>query len=271
MVKEFGVGDMKEILKRIKMKELENKIEQYRNLIKDLDSFKENIDEIMSLNLDIWVTVANANELKLSPVVIKDSIEKTAGFEHYEVTLESSIPDIGKVRIGNKKGTVIFVDISKSTKFFEEETNYTGFVIFNSYISLVKTYVRLSGGEFLEHTGDGSMLFYEKNVISDYDNCQNLKEDYLKEYPLCMLFYIGYLLQNKAEKKNLLEIKKKNYSLVHIGADYGDVLDVNLGDMRKMISQTVWNAANNCKDAPRDFEKNVFDRFVKLPIKIGDE
>ena len=250
------------------MIQLENKIEQYKNLIRNIDSFEENINEIISLNLDIWVTVANANELKLSTVIIKDSIsiEKVAGYEHYKPVFESEIPDVGRVNIGNKKGTVIFVDISKSTYFFKEEKNYTGFVVFNSYISLVKTYVRLSGGEFLEHTGDGSMIFYEKDIISDYDNCQ-----YLIEHPLCMLFYIGYLLQNIAQNKNLLDIKKDNYSLVHIGADYGDVLDVNLGDMRKMISQTVWNAANNCKNAPRNFEKNnILDTFVKLPIKVGN-
>ena len=247
------------------MVQLENKIEQYKNLIRNIDSFEENINEIISLNLGIWVTIANANELKLSTIIIEDSIEKVAGYEHYKPVFESEIPDVGRVNIGNKKGTVIFVDISKSTYFFKEEKNYTGFVVFNSYVSLVKTYVRLSGGEFLEHTGDGSMIFYKRDIISDYD-------DYhlIIEHPLCILFYIGFLLQNEAEKKNLLEIKKENYSLVHIGADYGDVLDVNLGDMRKMISQTVWNAANNCKNAPRNFGKNNRE-FFKLPIKVSNE
>jgi len=104
-----------------------------------------------------------------------------------------------------------------------------------------------------------------------------------------MLFYIGYLLQNKAKEKQLIdyqcnyegldyqsgilgdpglvEYEEECYSLVHIGADYGDVLDVDLGDMRKMISQTVWNAANNYKEAPRTFKKDG-DGFIDLPIKI---
>ncbi len=160
---------------------------------------------------------------------------------------------------------MIVVGVSRCISVFKEKADYASFVIFNSYISLVKSYVRLSGGEFLEHTGDGSMIFYKKDIISDYNDCKNLIE-----HPLCVLFYIGYLLQNKAKEKGLLYFScdRKCYSLVHIGAAYGEVLDVNLGDMRKLISDVVWKAAYNCKYSNRYFVKNFLDMFEELPIKI---
>lgn len=248
------------------MEVLQENIENYKKKMKEinLEQFNNDIEDLVKLNLSIWKSIAEINNLTLNRVLIKEAMEITAGLEHmkYE-SLE--IPEIGPINISNSKGTVIFVDISKSTEFLENK-NYTGFVIFNSYINLVKTYVRLSGGEFLEHTGDGSMLFYENiNLISNYKQCK-----YLEKHPLCMLFYIGYLLQKNAKAQKLLDYKnylKECYSLVHIGASYGEVLDVNLGDMRKIISDTVWKAANNCKEAPRIFEKND-NVFIELPIKI---
>lgn len=245
---------------------LEKNIEKYKSLIKDLEGFKKNVKKIVNINLLIWISIAKMNDLKLNEVLIKEGFSDS--FEELKMR-KIEIPDIGKINMTNKKGTVIFTDISKSTEFLEKE-NYTGFVIFNSYISLIKTYVRLSGGEFLEHTGDGSMIFYEKNILNTYYNC-----NYLVNYPLCMIFCLGCLLQKEAKNNKLLDFnvhvngnKKEIYSLVHIGASYGDVLDVNLGDMRKIISDTVWKAANNCKKAPRTFEVDNEGIFLKLPIKI---
>jgi|GEM_PF-4355712 len=148
------------LLKKVKLK---RDIESYKNLIVNLDIFKKNIEKIVALNLDIWIKVANLNNLQLHRVLIKEAMETTVGLE--EAKVES-------INIGNKKGSIVFVDISKSTDFFIEKENYTGFVVFNSYISLVQSYVRLSGGEFLEHTGDGSMIFYESNIINSYNNCK---------------------------------------------------------------------------------------------------
>jgi hypothetical protein len=257
------------------MKTLQQSLEKYRNIIENinLEQFNDEIKNIVKLNLSIWKSIAEINNLTLNRVLIKEAMEITEGLEHFEYdSLE--VPDIGKINISNSKGTVIFVDISKSTKFLENK-NYTGFVIFNSYISLVKTYVRLSGGEFLEHTGDGSMIFYKNiDLIDNYERCKYLEE--IEENPLYMLFYIGYLLQINAENQDLLSYfcsDKNNgvkcYSLIHIGASYGKILDVNLGDMRKIISDTVWKAANNCKKAPRTFIKNAYNRsFIELPIEI---
>lgn len=266
------------------MKTLQQNIKKYKNQIENIDlkKFNNNIENLVELNLSIWKSIAEINNLTLNKVLIKEAMEITAGLEHMEYeSLE--IPEIGPINISNSKGTVIFADITKSTEFLEKK-NYTGFVIFNSYISLVKTYVRLSRGEFLEHTGDGSMIFYKNIDLIDNYRCKCLEE--IEKNPLYMLFYIGYLLQINAKENNLLDFsceknnnsvsgllteKKECYSLVHIGASYGEVLDVNLGDMRKIISDTVWKAANNCKckEAPRTFIKNAYNRFfIELPIKI---
>lgn len=281
MGKGFGVGKLKEILKRIEMIELENKINYYKNFIDDYSNFIENLENVVEINLDIWLKIAKLYKLPVRRVLIKEA------FESFGVGIEASleeisIPDIGKIDISNNRGTIIFVDISRSTDFFKEKTSYTSFVIFNSYISLIKSYVRLSGGEFLEHTGDGSMIFYESNIVSNY-NLFSKNENKLNKHPLDVLFYIGYLLQDKAKEKGILDfdcekysynkffdefLYEECYSLVHIGAAYGEVLDVNLGDMRKMISNTVWKAANYCKNAPRKFVKSYINYFKKLPIKI---
>ncbi len=275
MGKEYGVLNelknylMKDIESENKIIELENKINDYKSFINDYSKFIKNLESVVELNLDIWLKVARLYKLPVERVLIKEAFESLgAGIE---ASLEEiNIPDIGKIAISNSRGTVIFVDISMSTSFFEEKANYTSFVIFNSYISLVKSYVRLSGGEFLEHTGDGSMIFYNRNLIKDYNSGYKNRND-LKKHPLDIMFYIGYLLQNKAKEYGLLDFlcnDSECYSLVHIGAAYGEVLDVNLGDMRKLISDKVWEAANNCKDASRKIFKGYAYDFKELPIKI---
>ncbi len=276
MEKEFGVLNelknylMKDIESENKIIELENKINDYKSFINDYSKFIKNLESVVELNLDIWLKVARLYKLPVERVLIKEAFESLgAGIE---ASLEEiNIPDIGKIDISNSKGTVIFVDISRSTSFFEEKANYTSFVIFNSYISLVKSYVRLSGGEFLEHTGDGSMVFYNDDLISNYNSRNKKSKNELKKHPLDIMFYIGYLLQNKAKEYGLLDFlcdDSECYSLVHIGAAYGKVLDVNLGDMRKLISDKVWEAANNCKDAPKKIYKGYAYDFKELPIKI---
>jgi len=281
---EFGVDNILKLLEKInkekKMNELERQIDSYKMFINDYSKFIGNLESVIELNLDIWLKIAKLYELPVKRVLIKEAFESfETGIE--ETALEDiNIPEMGKINVSNNRGTVIFVDISRSTDFFEEKFNYTSFVIFNSYISLIKTYVRLSGGEFLEHTGDGSMIFYNDDFISNYNNGVK-SENKLKKHSLDIMFYIGYLLQNKSKEKGLLGYSCKKgyagilgnydrecYSLVHIGAAYGEVLDVNLGDMRKLISDVVWKAANNCKNSPRYFVKNFLDGFEKLPIKI---
>jgi len=58
-------------------------------------------------------------------------------------------------------------------------------------------------------------------------------------------------------------------ALVHIGAAYGEVLEVKLGNIRKLISKTVWDAAKRCKEADRIVEYDSY-YYYKLPIKVSD-
>jgi hypothetical protein len=174
------------------MKErLEENIERYNNLTQDIITFRDNIKTISELALDIFLDIAKISNLKIQPVYIQ--IQKVP--ERAETILKEakhSVPEIGEIKFFNTKGSIVFVDFTRSTSYFKERENYTGFVIFNAYILLVKTITRLTGGEFLEHTGDGAMIFYRN---------RNIIEDFLKQFrqnnicyfsetssPLCLYF-----------------------------------------------------------------------------------
>jgi len=102
-----------------------------------------------------------------------------------EVT-EINIPEFGKVKYeGTTKETVIFVDITRSSKYFEEERNYTGFVIFNAFILVVKKITEASEDEFLEHTGDGAFIFFlnkdwNSNLLPTYIWVPFMEKFYVK-------------------------------------------------------------------------------------------
>ncbi len=272
------------------IKEIERLVDEYQDLHnEDIETFVENQRKLAKTALDIFMKIAEISNLNLGTVVLESTRFKKA---IESILVESStyqplsIPEYGNVEISNTEGTVIFVDITKSTGYFREEENYTGFVIFNAYILLVKTITRLTGGEFLEHTGDGAMIFYEyEDMIEDYKNNHN--KDGICHFgestnPICLYFIVSEHLKNYAKEKDLLGFnreqignsKYKEPSLVHIGADYGEILEVNLGDMKKLISKTVWNAANRCKNADREveYEEEIFGgkTYHKLPIKILD-
>jgi hypothetical protein len=197
------------------------------------------------------------------------------------------VPEFGNFKASRAEGTVIFVDITGSTKYFQKEDgicyidNYTGFVIFNSYILLIKSITKVFGGEFLEHTGDGAMLFFEnKDFICEYENYT----EFFKE-PIGLCFLAGEKLKEYAKRKNLIKydckpLKNNIYwepSLVHIGASFGKVLQVHLGEMKKLISKTVWEAADRCKRAGRKVKYEVrylpYSKerkiYFELPIKCS--
>ncbi|WP_096999621.1 hypothetical protein [Persephonella hydrogeniphila] len=220
------------------MQKVENLSEEYKNLTENIDDFIKNQQNITKIALDIFINIAKISNLELKPVYLRKMesvLEQYQGLIK-EATPIPSIPEFGEVKITNTYGTVVFVDITKSTGYFEEEKNYTGFVIFNAYILLVKTITKLTGGEFLEHTGDGAMIFFEyKDIITDYRNCKNFNE----ENPLCLYFIVSEHLKNYSKEKALINFDSEGYftieepALVHIGADYGNILEINLGDLKK--------------------------------------
>jgi len=249
---------------------------------------------LSKLALDIFIEIAKISNLDLETVSLKKEAMEYKEKVLLKFTTIPRIPEFGDIEISNTEGTVIFVDITKSTDYFKEEKNYTGFVIFNAYILLVKTITELTGGEFLEHTGDGAMIFYRnRNLIKEYIKCKGFDEG----NPICLYFIVSEYVKNYAKNKGLLsfessegviyaEIKDLSSfksskeviftiepALVHIGAAYGEVLEVDLGDMKKLISKTVWDAANRCKYADRKVAyKYESDRKtyykLQLPIKI---
>ena len=267
--------------------------QEYKNLAKDIETFIKNQEKLSEIALDIFIEIAKISDLDLKPVYIaekamlKEAMESAKEVLLKEVLLETTIPripELGGIEILDtpKQGTVIFVDITKSTDYFKEEENYTGFVIFNAYILLVKTITRLTDGEFLEHTGDGAMIFYED---------ENLIKRFNQENPIWLYFIVSEYIKDYAEEQKLLSFKRdfkrdkngfliKEPSLVHIGADYGEVLEVKLGNIKKLFSKTVWNAAKRCKEADREVVYEVkyrggsyyktykYDTYKKLPIKL---
>lgn len=252
----------------------------------------EGLESCAKLSLSIFMKVAELARLPLKTV----SLELKRVFESRKVLafggiLEESfpspyIPEFGRFGVSYTKGTVLFVDITSSTKYFQEEikesviqyvNNYTGFVIFNSYILLVKSITKVFGGEFLEHTGDGAMLFFEeKDFVTTYKNATEFFEE-----PIGLYFLAAEKLKNYAKRKGLIRfirrsIKEKHFilepSLVHIGASFGDILQVQFGNMKKLISKTVWEAADRCKKASRKVIYEIKSRekiYLKslLPIK----
>ena len=244
----------------------------------------------VQLSLDLFTKVAEISDLPLRQVRLEAAYESVKEFAGVLEETTISVPEFGNLEISNTHGTVVFVDITRSTSYFKngdfsqsyiEKENYTGFVIFNSYITLVKSISRFFDGEFLEHTGDGAMLFFEfENVTSNYDDYYN--------NPIGLCFLAGETLKRYAKKKGLIDYasetlesnflykKIREPSLIHIGASYGKVLNVSLGGMKKLISRTVWEAANNCKNAKREVEYKVKHNYnyisisyTKYPIKIS--
>ncbi len=243
----------------------------------------DGLESCAKLSLSIFMKVAELARLPLKTV----SLELEKVFESREVLafegiLEESfppyIPEFGRFRASYAEGTVLFVDITSSTKYFQEEieknviqyvNNYTGFVIFNSYILLVKSITKVFGGEFLEHTGDGAMLFFEgKDFVCEYKKAA----EFFKE-PIGLCFLAAEKLKRYAKQKGLIRYDKVKFngkflelfyqepSLVHIGASFGEVLQVQFGNMKKLVSKTVWEAADRCKKASRE---------VRYKIKISN-
>jgi len=54
--------------------------------------------------------------------------------------------------------------------------------------------------------------------------------------------------------------------LIHIGSSYGKVHEFYIGDFKKLVSKTVWDAANNCKKAFREYDIIWYPKYEKFYI-----
>lgn len=266
-------------------KKIKNLCREYKQLSENL----ENLYRLSEIALDIFYELASFYNLSIKKVELKKTITEEFG----KLLLEMfSIPEYGSTEIiTQSKGTVIFVDITNSTKYFKDKydltfkENYTGFVIFNSYILLIKTITRLAGGEFLEHTGDGALIFYrDKNIIDEF--YRSLKDpSLLNKNPLWLYFIVSEYLKGHAKQKKLITFDKDTIyistdcilyeepALVHMGAAYGEVVEINFGNIKKLISNVVWEAADNCKKSERRImyyndNHNSTPIYIKCPIKL---
>ena len=284
-------------INRLLIRRINELSDKYKKLSNSLDDFVENVYYLPTIALDIFYKLTQLYELPVEPVELHGVFEKSA----QELLLESYsgviVPEYGNIEVVTSEGTVIFVDITKSTEYFmdknrlEFKENYTGFVIFNSYILLVKTITRLTGGEFLEHTGDGALIFYkDRNIIegykSEFDENGICRFNEAKN-PLCLFFIVSEYLKNHARNKGLINFNPQKEidegkvyyvepSLIHIGVSYGDVKEISLGDMKKLVSDVVWEAADNCKNARRivKYYKHYLNHYgetvyVELPIEFS--
>jgi len=239
-------------------KQLKDLVGKYEDLISS-NEFYEKMREAAELSFQIWHTIAKLSNFTLEPVEIKESIAKVLEFS-YPNYLE--LAKIGgeifvegktiKISVREETGYAIFVDFTRSTEYFgiEFRENYTGPIIFYSYNMVLKDYLKYSGGEFLENTGDGAFIFTENLSVND----------------ILTMLYLAEVIRSEAEKADLL-VMDKCISPIHIGVSYGEGHMVKWNMEKKFISSATWEAAKNCKEAPRRYEPCVL--FKSLAILHG--
>ena len=237
---------------------------EYKLLTVDKNSFKRHLEEVVHTAIKIWIEIAKIADMPVRLVSL-ESIRKFAEIEAGVGEGDIVMPEKIKAPEGTveiikhyKKAWIVYVDFTNSTDYFTTSENYTGFVLFNAFIMLLKTYIRLflSGiGEFIEHTGDGASF-----VIEATDNL-------LLSPHLLRLLYIAELMKKYSTKLNLMKIKlthKKSFSLIHIGFSVGKGYKIAIGTEKKFVSRATWSAAKACQNAPRVY--SPINPFICLPL-----
>ncbi len=226
-----------------------------------------NLREAAKLSFQIWYDIAQLSNLALDKVEIKEFNESFKEYlEIYGIGKEAMEEfEVGEnvISISDKKtGYVIFVDFTRSTEYFIEfEENYTGPIIFYSYNMVLREYLKHSGGEFLENTGDGAFIFTENLSVKD----------------ILAMLYLAEVIRSEAERAGLL-VMEENISPVHIGISYGKGYMIEWNMEKKFISPATWEAAKNCKEAPRIYSPynlfkiypDIFAQNVKIKTGIID-
>jgi len=183
----FNIADIDKWNNIIPVKILDQNIKSYKNFSEN-NKFFDNLSEASRLAIEIFINIANLYELDLQQVNLEKKLQPA--FECLS-DMQIKLPELGLFTANKKEGTVVFVDITKSTEYFEEKQNYTGFVIFNAYLLLVNTITRLTNGQFIKYTGDGALLFYPNIKLS--------KTKYNKN-PLWYLFLASEKLKKIAKE-----------------------------------------------------------------------
>ena len=101
---------------------------------------------------------------------------------------------------------------------------------------------------------------------------------------LSAFLLVGEFFKYLSSKENLIRYTENNIyiipSLIHIpiGSSYGEVHEFYIGNFKKSVSKTIWDAANNCKHSPRKYEikwdkypSRFYVRTVPLLTNQGEE
>jgi len=259
--------------------DLGKKIEQYKSLFKEMCKDMKVVDKICVLSLEIWGKIAKGVKMELELVEIKSYVDIGTYVEEIKERREyikyinkcirqlplppqlyvvDFLPQVAR-SITETKGWAIFVDVVNSTQYFLENESYVGFVIFNSYIMIIKDYIDkcINNADFLAHTGDGAFIFVE-------DENKERKEEVLDI--IVNLLYIAEALKYFAEQMGLIRVIRRNrrHSLVHIGAAWGEgYLAEFIG--KQFVSKATWEAATNLKTSPREYDP--YNPYITVKFK----
>ncbi len=272
-------NDVKEIIQSIE--------ETSRNYLEYSKYLTENINSLESSAkclLDIFSLLVKLSELPLKTV--STEVRKTpenAKLRNVESILKQStlsIPKYERFEASNLKGTVVFINTTKNPHYFMDKEDYSGFVIFNSYIVLAKAIVKHFNGRFVEYTDDGVMFFFkDTNYTTDHNGYKYNESELMTKGPLNICFLAAEYLKNYAKNKGLIEfhtdiIEESTYqepSLIYIGASYGNILDLSFRNTEKLLSKTTWEAANRCRHSKREVRYSILASsryYYDLPIKV---
>ena len=107
------------------IREINSLSEKYKNLSQNLDDFIENTYYLSAIALNIFYKITELYKLPVEPVELRGVFEKSA----QELLLESHsgviVPEYGDIEVISSEGTVIFVDITKSTEYFMDKNSYS--------------------------------------------------------------------------------------------------------------------------------------------------
>ncbi len=224
---------------------------------KSTEEWAENLRFFVERALEIWYCFAKIHDLPLYRVEFKKSLE----------SIGESIEEEYAKPPKRAEGWAIFIDFTRSTSYFDNDIgyleNYSGYILFSAFNMFLKTYLRITGGEFLENTGDGAFIFKPLKLKSHNPlKSHNISTDILN------ILIAAEFLKIKAEKLGLLNFKDSRKAIIHIGIAKGKGYMIQWGCDKKFISKASWEAANNCKEAPREYDIIVNDSQVKGSERI---
>lgn len=212
------------------------------------DAVRRYLKIMAELAVNLFVAVVELHDQDLSPVTMKSIdaiVAKRSTLSETRVPPAVSIPNLGLFEVkGKVRSSVFLIDVNSSTSYFANAKSWTPFVIFNSLIMLSGSVVKALGGEFLEHTGDGALVWL-RTPLSKSQLEANAE----------LFVRAGEAVKHAALSKGLLvsggainQVEPtRERALCCVGAASGEVTETTLGGVTKLVGPVVWEAATNLK------------------------